>query len=156
MNCLKKILILIMLPMGVMYGAHAMIEKLHLTEEQWKERLDEEAFDVLRKHGTEAPYTSQWNDETRKGVYQCVGCGLDLFTSEMKYDSKTGWPSFYDVIEGHVETKLDFKLIIPRKEYHCVKCGGHQGHVFKDGPAPTGLRYCNNGVGLKFVAKEKN
>jgi peptide-methionine (R)-S-oxide reductase len=95
-------------------------------------------------------------DEKRAGEYRCAGCQLPLFTSEMKYDSGTGWPSFFDAIEGHVETKTDYKMILPRTEYHCARCGGHQGHVFKDGPAPTGQRWCNNGDALVFVAAEKS
>ncbi|NNC38605.1 MAG: peptide-methionine (R)-S-oxide reductase [Acidimicrobiales bacterium] len=122
-----------------------------LTKEQWKERLTEEEFYVLRKEGTEAPFTSPLNDEKRVGTFACAGCALPLFTSETKYESGTGWPSFFQPIEGNVKTKRDFKLVIPRTEYHCRRCGGHQGHVFKDGPQPTGLRYCNNGVALDFV-----
>jgi peptide-methionine (R)-S-oxide reductase len=106
---------------------------------------------VLRKEGTERPYTSELNDEKREGEFVCAGCNLALFESAKKFDSGTGWPSFWQPIESHVETKRDFKLILPRTEYHCARCCGHQGHIFKDGPKPTGLRYCNNGVALKFV-----
>ncbi|MEO1312068.1 MAG: peptide-methionine (R)-S-oxide reductase MsrB, partial [Pseudomonadota bacterium] len=120
-------------------------EKWQLTEAQWKERLSPEAFRVLRKEGTEPPGSSPLDKEYGPGVYACAGCGLDLFTSEMKFDSGTGWPSFFDLIPGTMGTKTDYKLILPRTEYHCARCGGHQGHVFTDGPAPTGLRYCNNG-----------
>jgi len=127
------------------------IEKWELSKDQWKERLSPLAFDVLRKEGTERPFTSELNSEKREGTFVCAGCGLALFESDTKYDSGTGWPSFFDKIEGHIETKRDFKLIIPRTEYHCARCGGHQGHVFNDGPNPTGLRYCNNGVALRFV-----
>ncbi len=129
----------------------AQIEKWELSKEEWKARLDEAAFYVLRKEGTERPFTSELNDEKRSGVFACAGCGLALFQSEFKYDSGTGWPSFFDIIDGHVGTKRDFKLIMPRTEYHCNRCGGHQGHVFNDGPQPTGLRYCNNGVALSFI-----
>lgn len=122
-----------------------------ISKDEWKTRLDEEEFYVLRKEGTEAPFTSPLNDEKRDGTYVCAGCALPLFKSEAKYESGTGWPSFFQPIEGNVETKRDFKLVIPRTEYHCARCGGHQGHVFKDGPRPTGLRYCNNGVALDFV-----
>ena len=122
-----------------------------LTEAQWRERLTEEEFRVLRKEGTERAGTSPLNDEKRTGTFVCAGCALPLFSSETKYESGTGWPSFYDTLPGAVETKTDFKLVYPRKEYHCSRCGGHQGHVFKDGPEPTGLRYCNNGVALDFV-----
>jgi len=137
-----------LLPLGKAFAA--MIEKIELTKDEWKQKLTPEQFAVLRKEDTEAPRSSPLNDEKRKGVYHCAGCDLDLFTSEMKFDSGTGWPSFFDVITGHVETKVDFKLVLPRTEYHCTRCEGHQGHLFKDGPEPTGLRYCNNGVALTF------
>jgi peptide-methionine (R)-S-oxide reductase len=87
-------------------------------------------------------------------MFACVGCGLELFPSAYKFDSGTGWPSFYDSIKGHIETKTDYKLLMPRTEYHCARCGGHHGHIFNDGPKPTGLRHCNNGVALKFIPKE--
>ena len=106
---------------------------------------------MLRKEGTEYPFSSPLNNEKRKGTFVCAGCDLPLFDSKTKFDSGTGWPSFYQVIEGRVETTTDHKLIYPRTEYHCARCGGHHGHVFDDGPKPTGLRYCNNGVALKFV-----
>ncbi|MEM9421759.1 MAG: peptide-methionine (R)-S-oxide reductase MsrB [Pseudomonadota bacterium] len=124
-----------------------------ITEKEWKARLTPEEFRVLRKEGTERPGSSPLDREKREGTYVCAGCGLPLFASEMKYNSGTGWPSFFDVLPDAVETKTDFKLIYPRTEYHCRRCGGHQGHVFKDGPKPTGLRYCNNGVALKFDPK---
>lgn len=127
------------------------IEQLELNREQWSNILSREAFYVLRDEGTERPFTSPLNEEKREGQFACSGCGLALFASSTKFDSGTGWPSFYDAIEGRIETKTDFKLIIPRTEYHCARCGGHQGHVFNDGPKPTGLRYCNNGVALKFI-----
>jgi len=132
----------------------AAIEKLVLSDAEWKQRLTEEQYYVLREEGTERAYTSPLNDEKRAGSFHCAGCDLELFTSEMKYDSGTGWPSFFEVIEGHVETKLDFYLVYPRREYHCARCGGHHGHVFEDGPQPTGLRYCNNGVALTFKPKQ--
>lgn len=125
-------------------------EKWRLSEAQWRERLSPEAFYVLRKDGTEPPSSSPLDKVYEAGVYACAGCGLDLFTSEQKFDSGTGWPSFFDFIQGRLGTKTDFKLIFPRTEYHCARCGGHQGHVFNDGPSPTGLRYCNNGVALTF------
>ncbi len=123
-----------------------------LSANDWKQRLTEKEFYVLRKDGTERPFTSPLNDEKRAGTFVCSGCALPLFKSTQKFDSGTGWPSFFDVIDGAVETKKDFKLIAPRTEYHCARCGGHQGHVFKDGPRPTGLRYCNNGIALDFIA----
>ena len=118
----------------------------------WRTSLPGDAFDVLFEEDTERPFTSALNDEKRPGVFLCRACDLPLFTSEMKYDSGTGWPSFFTSIPDHLATKADYKLIWPRTEYHCVKCGGHQGHVFDDGPAPTGQRWCNNGVALRFVA----
>ena len=123
----------------------------NLSKSDWKDRLTDMEYNVLRKEGTERPFTSPHNDEKRAGTFVCAGCALPLFTTDMKFDSGTGWPSFFNYIEGAVETKKDFKLIVPRTEYHCSRCGGHQGHVFKDGPRPTGLRYCNNGVALDFI-----
>lgn len=128
-------------------------DKVELDDSTWRERLAGAAYDVLREEGTERPFTSALNDEKREGLYLCAGCGLPLFTSAMKFDSGTGWPSFFTTIPGHMDTKRDFKLVWPRTEYHCTRCGGHQGHVFKDGPEPTGERWCNNGVALRFVAK---
>ena len=128
------------------------IEPFELDNDEWKAQLSEQAYYVLRKEGTERPFTSELNDEKRDGEFACAACGLVLFTSEQKFDSGTGWPSFWDHIDGRIETKTDYKLILPRTEYHCARCGGHQGHVFKDGPQPTGLRYCNNGVALSFTA----
>ena len=127
------------------------IEKLNLTDTEWQSRLSSEEYLILRKEGTERPGTSILNDEKRKGTYHCVGCEQALFSSDMKFDSGTGWPSFFDYLPNALEFKTDFKLVIPRKEYHCSRCGGHHGHVFKDGPEPTGLRYCNNGLVLNFI-----
>ena len=121
-----------------------------LTEQDWKSRLAPAAFAVLRKHDTERPFTSPLNDEKRAGTFHCAGCDLALFSSDTKFDSGTGWPSFWDFIPGTLGTSIDRKLFIARTEYHCARCLGHQGHVFEDGPAPTGLRYCNNGVALTF------
>jgi peptide-methionine (R)-S-oxide reductase len=130
-------------------------DKWQLSDREWKERLKGmgEAYDVLRREATERPWTSPLNEEKREGVYACAGCGYDLFRSDQKFDSGTGWPSFFDVLPNAIGTKTDWKLIVPRTEYHCARCGGHQGHVFDDGPSPTGLRYCNNGVALTFKPK---
>ena len=127
------------------------VEELKLSELEWRKRLTPEQFYILREEGTERSFTSPLNDEKRKGEYRCAGCDYLLFTSDMKYDSGTGWPSFFTVVEGHIGTSTDFKLIYPRTEYHCARCGGHQGHVFNDGPKPTGERWCNNGLALNFV-----
>ena len=127
------------------------IEPLELPDAEWKKRLTPPQFDVLRREGTERPFTSPLNGEKRKGTFHCVACDLPLFTSEMKFESGTGWPSFFRTLPGVFQTKVDYKLILPRTEYHCARCGGHHGHVFEDGPAPTGKRFCNNGVCLKFV-----
>ena len=121
------------------------------SDEEWRRRLTREQYYVLRTHGTERAGTSPLNGEKRAGTFNCAGCDLPLFSSETKYESGTGWPSFFEPIPGALETKRDFKLFWPRTEYHCARCGGHQGHVFDDGPEPTGQRYCNNGVALRFV-----
>lgn len=131
-------------------STYADSEWREITETEWQERLSPEAFRVLRRDGTERAFTSPLNEEKREGTYHCAGCDLPLFRSETKFDSGTGWPSFYTVIDGAVGTSEDRKLIYVRTEYHCARCLGHQGHVFDDGPQPTGLRYCNNGVALTF------
>jgi peptide-methionine (R)-S-oxide reductase len=128
-------------------------DALKLTDEEWRKRLTPEQYRVLRREGTEAPFSSPLNGEKRRGTYRCVGCELPLFTNAMKFDSGTGWPSFFEALPGAVGFTTDYKLIFPRTEYHCARCGGHHGHVFDDGPRPTGKRYCNNGVCLKFDAE---
>jgi peptide-methionine (R)-S-oxide reductase len=127
------------------------IQKVSLSRDEWRKRLTPEQFAVLREEGTERPGSSPFNSEKRKGTYVCAGCDLPLFSSETKYESGTGWPSFFAAIPGALGTKTDYKILYPRTEYHCARCGGQQGHVFDDGPKPTGKRYCNNGVALKFV-----
>lgn len=126
-----------------------------LSEAEWRERLTPEQFEVLRDHGTERAFTSPLNDEKREGTYHCAGCDHALYESRTKFDSGTGWPSFWAAIDGAVGTSRDFKLILPRTEVHCAHCGGHQGHIFGDGPEPTGERHCINGVALAFRPVEE-
>ena len=129
---------------------------INKTRDEWRKLLDEQQYRVLFEEATERPWTSALNDEKRDGTYICAACYLPLFNSETKFDSGTGWPSFFQAIESNVGTKRDWKLVLPRTEYHCARCGGHQGHVFNDGPQPTGQRWCNNGVALKFVPSEES
>lgn len=126
--------------------------EINKTEAEWREILTPEQFQVLRKHGTERAHTSPLDKEYGSGTFVCAGCDLPLFISTTKFNSRTGWPSFSDPIAGAVDTTVDRALFMTRTEVHCHRCGGHLGHVFDDGPAPTGQRYCMNGVSLKFVA----
>jgi peptide-methionine (R)-S-oxide reductase len=135
---------------GKLLAAEA-IAIISKSDAEWKKQLTPEQYDVLRQEGTERPFSSKLNDEHGEGMFACAACDLELFPSRYKFDSGTGWPSFFDHIPGHVETKTDYKILMPRTEYHCARCAGHHGHVFNDGPKPTGLRYCNNGVALKFI-----
>lgn len=126
--------------------------KLMKSKDEWKKLLSREQYQVLFEEDTERPGTSPLNGEKRPGLFLCAACYLSLFDARHKFESGTGWPSFFDMLPGRIATRTDYKLIWPRTEYHCARCEGHQGHVFNDGPAPTGLRYCNNGVALRFVA----
>lgn len=127
------------------------VDHLKKSKDEWRRLLEPEAYHVLFEEGTERSFTSPLNDEKRPGAFICGACFLPLFDSSAKFDSGTGWPSFFRPIEGRLGTSRDFKMLLPRTEYHCARCGGHQGHVFPDGPPPTGQRYCNNGVALQFV-----
>ena len=128
-----------------------MAAELKKTDEQWRQELSAERYRVLRQAGTEPAFTGAYWDTHQDGVYRCAGCGVELFTSAAKFDSGTGWPSFYQPAEGGpVETSRDWKMLIPRTEVHCRRCGGHLGHVFNDGPRPTGKRYCINSCSLTF------
>lgn len=129
--------------------------EIERSDDEWRSLLTRAQFSVLRQHRTEAPYSSALNYEKRKGSYACAGCDLPLFSSDTKYDSRTGWPSFYQPLPNAIGTARDYALLIPRTEVHCRRCGGHLGHVFEDGPPPTGLRYCMNGVALTFAPAEK-
>jgi peptide-methionine (R)-S-oxide reductase len=127
--------------------------EIERTDAEWRAILTRAQFDVLRLHRTEVPGSSPLDQEKRQGIYACAGCALPLFSSETKYDSRTGWPSFYQPLTDAGGTARDYALLIPRTEVHCRRCGGHLGHVFPDGPKPTGERYCMNGVAMKFVPK---
>lgn len=146
---------LLAFPLRAQAASKAGDSRWALSEAEWKRRLPPDAWRVLRQEGTEPAFSSPLHKEKRAGTYQCAGCRLALFDSQAKFDSGTGWPSFWQPLPGALATKQDFKLIVPRTEYHCQRCGGHQGHVFNDGPRPTGLRYCNNGVALVFVSRER-
>ena len=123
------------------------------SKEAWRALLPADRYAVLFEEGTEPSYSSALDHEKRSGTFVCAACFLPLFSSKQKFDSGTGWPSFWQALPDAIATRKDFKLILPRTEYHCARCGGHQGHIFKDGPPPTGLRYCNNGLALEFVAE---
>ena len=131
--------------------AFSQLKKKLKSDKDWKNVLTPEQFNILRREGTERPFSSTLNDEYRDGDYVCVACNTKLFHSSKKYDSGTGWPSFFDYYKGSIVTKIDYKLIYPRVEYRCFVCEGHHGHVFDDGPKPTFKRYCNNGKVLKFI-----
>lgn len=133
-------------------GSPADLSPITQTEAEWRAQLTPDEFHILREAGTEPSGSSKLLAVKAEGTFSCAGCGLALFESKWKYESGTGWPSFWDYIDGRLAFQTDWKLIFPRKEYHCARCGGHQGHVFEDGPDPTGLRYCNNGLALDFVA----
>ena len=122
--------------------------------EDWRKILDQEQYMIMREEATESPGSSELNNEKREGTYHCAGCGEPLFDSNTKYESGSGWPSFFKSLDGVFETKTDHHAGYPRTEYHCAKCGGHHGHIFDDGPQPTGKRFCNNGKALKFIPRD--
>ncbi|CAN1592822.1 COG0229 Conserved domain frequently associated with peptide methionine sulfoxide reductase [Candidatus Pelagibacterales bacterium] len=150
---IKLLTYILLLPFVSLRALAKEINKVIKSNKEWKKILTADQYYILRQEGTEHPYTSPLDDEKRQGEYLCAGCKTALFNSKMKYDSGTGWPSFFEHYPNVIATKLDFKLLLPRTEYHCAVCEGHQGHVFNDGPQPTGKRYCNNGASLTFVPK---
>ncbi len=138
-------------PLRALAQAPTKVKRLMKTKEQWKALLDGKRYEILFEEGTERAGTSELNQEKRKGTFVCAACNFPLFPSDKKFESGTGWPSFFDAIPDALGTKKDSKFFMARTEYHCARCGGHQGHVFDDGPKPTGLRYCNNGLALLFI-----
>lgn len=130
-------------------------DRLSKSKDEWRKLLPPDQFAVLFEKATERPFSHPLNEEKRPGTFVCAACALPLFKTEAKFDSGTGWPSFEQAIPGSIGKKIDFKLIMPRTEYHCARCGGHQGHVFDDGPAPTGQRWCNNGLALQFIPEDQ-
>jgi peptide-methionine (R)-S-oxide reductase len=130
-------------------------DPLEKPKDEWRQVLPPDQYSVLFEEVTERPFSHPLNEEKRQGTFVCAACGLPLFESEAKFESGTGWPSFTQAITGHIATRTDFKLILPRTEYHCARCGGHQGHVFNDGPRPTGQRWCNNGLALAFIPEDE-
>jgi peptide-methionine (R)-S-oxide reductase len=150
---IKLLTFVLLLPLVSIKAFAKEIKKVIKSNKEWKKILTADQYYILRQEGTEHPYTSVLDNEKRQGEYLCAGCKTALFNSNMKYDSGTGWPSFFEHYPNVIATKLDFKLLLPRTEYHCAVCEGHHGHVFNDGPPPTGKRYCNNGASLTFVPK---
>jgi peptide-methionine (R)-S-oxide reductase len=150
---IKLLTFVLLLPLVSIKAFAKEIKKVIKSNKEWKKILTADQYYILRQEGTEHPYTSALDNEKRQGEYLCAGCKTALFNSKMKYDSGTGWPSFFEHYPNVIATKLDFKLLLPRTEYHCAVCEGHHGHVFNDGPPPTGKRYCNNGASLTFIPK---
>lgn len=138
-------------PLVACRPGEALADDFIQPREYWRTRVSEERWKILFEEDTERAFSSPLDEETRPGTYICAACYVPLFSSDTKYDSRTGWPSFWTHLEDAMKTKRDYKLVLPRTEYHCARCGGHQGHVFSDGPEPTGERWCNNGLALRFV-----